>query len=136
MAGDGGQQGLAHVVAAGHGGQQRLGVGMAGVGKEFFNRGTFHDAAGIHDQHAVAMLGNDAQVVRDEQRGSAQVLVQAAQQVQDLLLHSHIERSGRFIGNDEFRAAGKCHGNDHALAHAAGKGAGVLVGAERGGSTV
>jgi hypothetical protein len=36
-------------------------------------------------------------------------------------VHGDIERRRRLIGNDQTRIAGKCHRNEHALTHAAGK---------------
>ncbi len=43
------------------------------------------------------------------------------QQLQDLRLHRHVERGGRLVGDQQFRAAEQRHGDHHALAHAAGE---------------
>ena len=47
--------------------EQRLGVGVARVGKQVRGWGGFDEAAQIHHRHMVADMGDDAQVVADEQ---------------------------------------------------------------------
>ena len=41
-------------------------VGVSGRGEEVQDRRRLHDAAGVHDDHPVAVPGDDAQVVRDQ----------------------------------------------------------------------
>ena len=48
-------------------------------------------------------------------------LLQRTDQPQNLFLHGDVERGGRLIGNDELRLQSERGGNEHALAHAAGK---------------
>ena len=46
---------------------------------------------------------DDADVVRDEQVGQAELALQLAQQVQDLRLHRDVERRGRLVADDQLR---------------------------------
>jgi hypothetical protein len=79
----------------------------------------FHERARIHDKDTVAHLVHNAKIVRDQQQGHANVALQRLQQVQNLRLHSHIERRCRLIGDHQARATGNCHGNHHPLPHTA-----------------
>ena len=126
-AGYGGEVGFAGVLRAGHGGEECFGVGVARVGKELMHLCALYDAAAVHDDDAVAMLGDEAEVVRDEDGRGAHVFFELAQEGKDLLLHGDVQRGGGLICNDEFGAAGQGNGNDNALAHTAGEGHGVLV---------
>ena len=49
------------------------------------------------------MCSHQPQVVRDEQIGQLQLLLQIHQQVDDLRLNRHVERRDRFVGDDERR---------------------------------
>ena len=46
---------------------------------------------GVQDCDAVCDLGRDAQVVGDQEEGTAEIVTQRCQQFQDLLLHRDIE---------------------------------------------
>ena len=52
-----------------------------------------HDFAAIHDHHVVAQLGDDTQVVRDEQDRTAHASLELAQAMNDL----HLERRVRAV---------------------------------------
>ena len=73
----------------------------------------------MHDDDAVGHLGDHAHVVRDQDDGGAELALQAADQLQDLRLHCHVEGGGRLVGDQHFRPAGERHGDHDALAHAA-----------------
>src|SRR4051794_5298547 len=49
-----------------HFGQQRLRVWVVRPIEYLFGRGTFHDPAKIHDQHAIREMFDHAQIVTDE----------------------------------------------------------------------
>ena len=57
----------------------------------------------IHHRHAAADVLDQPQVVRDEQVGQLQLLLQIHQQVDDLRLHRHVERRHRLVGDDQRR---------------------------------
>ena len=52
---------------AGHGGDQRAGVGVPGLVEDLLDRALLHHPAVLHDQHPVADVVDHAQVVGDEQ---------------------------------------------------------------------
>ena len=55
----------------------------------------------------------------DQHDGGAESLTQIAQQLKDLRLNRHIECGGWLICNEQLWFAGECHGDHHALRHAA-----------------
>ena len=59
------------------------------------------------------------QVVADEDHRHVPSLLQFAQQVDDLGLHRHVQRGGRFVGDQQHRIASQCRCQHHPLAHAA-----------------
>ena len=59
------------------------------------------DLPDVHHGHAVADVLDDAQVVRDEQVGQAELRLQIQQQVQDLGLDRDVERRDRLVGDDQ-----------------------------------
>jgi len=103
-----------------HGIHQRAGVGMQRSAQEFARGRQLDDLPGIHHGHAVGHVADDAEVVRDEQNRHAEPLLQLAQQIQNLRLDCHIERGGRFVGDEQFRFARQRHRDHHALLHATG----------------
>ena len=80
-----------------------------------------HDLAAIHDGDAVAHLGDDRNVVGDEQDGIAAPFAQFANFPDDALLHQHIEPGGGFVHDDERRIEHQSHGDHRPLAHATGE---------------
>ena len=76
----------------------------------------FHHRAAIHHQHAVGVLRDHAQVVRDQDERHAALGHQVADEVQNLLLHGHIQRRGGLVGNQQVGPAGQRHGDGDALA--------------------
>ena len=101
--------------------EQADGVGMLRVGEQLVDRRALDDLAGIHHGDFVADLGDDAEIVGDQDdRGIAGGL-QLAHEVEDLRLQRHVERGGRLVGDQQPRIAGQRHRDHHALAHAAGK---------------
>ena len=85
------------------------------------------DLAGIHDRDIVGHLGNDAEIVRDQDDRGPGVSAQPAHQVEDLRLDGDVERRGRLIGDQEIGPAGERHGDHHALALAARQLVGIVV---------
>ena len=62
-----------------------------------------------------------AEVVRDQQDGEAEILLQIEQEAQDLRLHGDVERGGRLVGDQQLGLAHQRHGDHHALAQPAGE---------------
>ncbi|MNQ20545.1 hypothetical protein D3C85_336380 [compost metagenome] len=57
----------------------------------------------------------------DQQQRHAQALLQGFEQQQDLALHGHVERGGRFVGDQQLRFAGQGHGDHHPLSLSTGE---------------
>ncbi len=94
---------------------------MLRVGENLVDR-TFLDLLALpHDDDMVGHFCNHAHVMGDEDHAHAECLLQVAHDVEDLRLNGHVERGGRLVGDQQLWAAGKRHGDHHALAHAAPK---------------
>jgi hypothetical protein len=101
--------------------QQADGVGMLWIGEELADRRALDNLAGIHDGDFVTDLGDDAEIMRDQDdRGVARGL-ELTHQIEDLRLQRHVERGGGFVGDEKTRVAGQRHCDHDALAHAAGQ---------------
>jgi hypothetical protein len=87
--------------------------------KQVAHSAHFHDPAGIHDRHAITHLGDNAEIVRDENERDAGLLLDIHEQVEILSLNGDVEIRGGLVGDDELGAAGQGDGADDALAHAA-----------------
>ena len=75
-------------------------------------------------------VGRDAEVVGHEQNGRAVFAAQLVDQIEDALLHRHVEGAGGFVGDDQRRPQGDRDGDQDALAHAAGQLVRILPGAQ------
>ena len=101
--------------------------GCCGSGEELVHRRLLDLPAGVHDEHAVGDVGDDAEVVRDQDDRRPEPLADVAHQVEDPRLDRHVERGRRLVGDQDLRVAGERHRDHHALAHAAGELVRVLV---------
>jgi hypothetical protein len=90
-------------VPARHRGQQRLGVGMRRVGVDLGQGPAFDDTALVHHDDAVADLARHAQVMGDEQHRQPEPVADVGQQAQHLVLHRHIQRRHRLVGDQDGR---------------------------------
>src|SRR6516165_7724352 len=92
---------------------------MAWLAEEFARRLLLHLLAGILDDDAAGRLGNYAHVMGDDDEPHARLVLEAAQQIEDLGLDGDVERCRRLVGDQELRLAGERHGDHDALAHPA-----------------
>ena len=122
---------LAHAaplgIGRGGGRQQRLGVGMQGLGEQGALGRELDDATEIHHRDAMADMAHHGEVVADEEIGEPVFLLQVDQQVQHLRLHRHVERRHRLIGHDQLGVDRQGLGDAQPLALAAGELVGVLA---------
>src|SRR5579875_328433 len=88
-------------------------------GEEASLRRNFDDLPQIHDRDTIADMLDDAEIVRDEQQAQAQLLLEAAQQVEDLRLDGHVECRRGFVGDDDARPESKSRSDADALSLAA-----------------
>ena len=75
----------------------------------------------LHDHDAVAEGADDLEVVGDEQVAEALLVLQLAQELDDLRLHREVERRRRLVEQDEFGLERDGAGDGDALALAAGE---------------
>src|SRR5262249_38320323 len=99
--------------------EERLRVGMPGAVEEAAHRLHLHDLARVHHADPVAHLGDDAEVVCDEDQRDAGRALEILQEIQVLQLDRDVEVGGGLIGDDDARSAGLGDGADDPLAHAA-----------------
>ena len=92
-----------------------------------FGRPLLGDAGGIHDDDAVGVTGDHAEIVSDDDQRDVELARQILHQFENLRLNGDVERRGRLVRDDELRIAGQSDRDHHALAHAAGKLMRILV---------
>ena len=89
---------------------------------EDFARGSFlDDSARIHDDDVIGHFGDDAQVMGNQDNRGVDPGFQAPEQVENLRLDGDVERGRRFVGDNDFRAAGEGDRDHDPLTHSAGK---------------
>jgi hypothetical protein len=94
---------------------------MTGIVVELLGRAGLHDLARVHDRRPLADLGDDRQVVGDQDQSQAEVTGQPGEQLQDLGLHHDVERGGRLVRQQDLRLTGERHRDRGALPHATGE---------------
>ena len=107
--------------------EEALGVGVLGVHEHFFRRALLDDVALEHDGDAVSHVGHHAHVVRNQQDAGVELVLQRAEEVEDVGLHRDVEGGGGLVGDDDGRVARERHGDHHALPHTAGELVGELL---------
>ena len=100
------------------GGQQGRRVRMEGTGEELGRGRLLDHLPGVHHGDLVGQLGDQGQVVGDEEHRQVHVLAQLLQQLDDLGLDRHVECRRRLVGDEQARLAAERHGDHHPLAHA------------------
>ena len=103
------------------GGEQRLRIVFLGVRKHLRRRPFLDHLAVAHHDDVVAQRAHDLEIVADEQVGEVALLLQVAQQIDDLRLHAHVERAGRLVQHHELRLQHHGARDGDALALAAGE---------------
>ena len=88
--------------------EQPLGVGLKRIGEQVAGRRLLHHARCIEDRDVVSVLGDDAEVVRDQNHREAEALLQFANEIENLRLNRDVERGGRLVGDQ--------HAGSHASA--------------------
>src|SRR5437762_2566503 len=81
--------------------QQRLRIGMPRRLADLPSGTDLHDLAEIHDGDPVRDMAHHGDVVGDEKKRKAKLLLELLQQIDDLRLDGDVERGDRLIGHDE-----------------------------------
>jgi len=75
--------------------------------EEPIDRPRFDDPPGVHDDPTLARLGDDPDVVSDEEHGQPTLLPKPREDVEDLRLDRHVEGRRRLVGDQDRRIAGE-----------------------------
>ena len=94
---------------------------MFRLAEDLLGRPVFDHVAGIHHEHVAAGLGDDSQIVRDQNDGRSQAPLHLVHQLDDLGLNRDVERGGRLVGDQDVGVAGQGHGDHDALPHPSGE---------------
>ena len=112
-------QGAPLVLGAGQRSDQRLRVGMPGVLEQAGDGGALDHPPQVHDHHLLGDLGDDRQVVRDEQHRHVVALLDVSHQLQHLRLDGHVDGGRGLVGDQQAGMVDERHGDHHPLPHAA-----------------
>ena len=89
------------------------------MGEDVAHRPGLDDTPAIHDRDPVRDLGDDAEIVGDQDHSGACLPLAPGQERQHLRLHGHVERGRGLVGDDDLGASRHRHRDHRALAHAA-----------------
>ena len=101
--------------------QHRLAVGVLWRLEELLDQRVLDDAAVMQHQHPVAIVGDDAELLRNEQHRRARRLHGLPHLVEKLRLDRHVEAARRLVGDEQLRPRRERDGDERPLRHAAGK---------------
>jgi hypothetical protein len=80
---------------------ERARIGVGGRRQQDFARPAFDEAAAIHDGDLLADMFDDRQIMADEEKGDAELLLEIGHQIEDLRLNGNIERRHGLVGDDQ-----------------------------------
>src|SRR6185437_2906958 len=82
--------------------KQRSGIGVFRSAEELGHPGGFDDPSRVHDEHSIAELADDSQVMSDEQYARLVCFADLAEQVEYLCLDRDVQRGRRLVSDDQF----------------------------------
>src|SRR5205085_4750532 len=100
---------------------QRRGVRVNRLEVQLVARRDLHQLAQVHHRDPVGDVPDDAEVVRDEYVGQAQLVLKLVEQVDHLRLDRDVERGDRLVEQDQLGVDGERSGYSDPLALAAGE---------------
>gem|GEM_PF-1962577 len=101
--------------------QQAARVGVPGRGEDLVERASLDDLPAQQHRDPVGVVRHDAHVVGDEQHGEIALPGEPREELEDLLLHGHVERGGRLVGDEDPRLGGQRQRDRDALLLAPGQ---------------
>ena len=105
----------------GSGGQERERVGVDRVRIHLIGGADLDDLAQVHHRDPVGDVADDAEVVRDEEIGELELVLEVLEQVDDLRLDRDVQGRDRLVGNDQLRPQRERPGDADPLPLAAGE---------------
>ena len=100
--------------------EQSVGVGMLRPREQRVDRAFLDHLAGVHDEHPVADLQDEAEVVRDVDLRGAVLAADVGDELGDAGFDGDVERRRRLVEEEQRRIREQRHRDDHALLLAAG----------------
>ena len=97
--------------------------------KQTVNRPLFNVSTCIHNVHPISHTGNNTKIVRDQHNGGAESFLHTLNHLENLRLHSNVERCSWLIGDQNFRIICDRNCNNDALSHSSGEFVRKLLGA-------
>ena len=100
-----------------HAAQEPQRVGMPGLAQDLSGRRHLDELASVHDANPVTRLGDDAEIVRDQNHAHAAIALQPHEKRQNLVLDRDVE-GGRWLVGQQQAGIGGDRDRDHdALGH-------------------
>ena len=94
---------------------------MLAVAEKLIRLGHLDHAAEVHHAYAVGDEADHGQVVRNEEIGQSQILLEIREDVEHLCLNRHVKRGDRLIAHQQLRVERNAACDAHALALTAGE---------------
>ena len=101
-----------------HSGDQTDGVVVPWCADNLCYRPGFNNLAAVHYGHAICDIGNNADIVSNNDHTQVSGFTQMANEIEYLRLNGYIKRGSRFIGDNQVWLTGQCKSNYNALSHA------------------
>jgi hypothetical protein len=99
--------------------QQITCIRVRRLGEDVARRSVLDDLPRVHHGHPVAGLGDDPEVVRDQEQRRPEVALQVGEDREDLRLDDHVQRGRRLVGDEQLRPEHERERNHDPLPHAA-----------------
>ncbi len=99
--------------------EQTLRVGVLRRREDLAGVALLDDLAAVHDNDVIGDVGDDAEIVRDEEHRHFVLFLELREELEDLLLNGHVEGRRRLVGDEELGAATDRHGDHDPLLLAA-----------------
>ena len=89
--------------------------------EDLITRSFFSHLAAIHNKHAVTHLGDNSEIVGNQDNRGVYLIAQFLQKIQDLCLDRYVQRGRRLIRDDDARLADQRDRDHDTLLHTAGQ---------------
>jgi hypothetical protein len=89
------------LTSAGDAAEEPDGVGVTRVLEDLARRPLLHELAGVEDADPIAHLGDDGEVVADEQHRGGELGPEARDKIEDLGLDGGVERGRRLVEDEQ-----------------------------------
>src|SRR5580704_88412 len=86
-------------IDAGNRFEQAARVRVERISEQLRGRRLLHHSCRVENRHVVGVLGDDSEIVRDEDYGEAEATLQLADQIENLRLDRDVERGGGLVGD-------------------------------------